>query len=132
MSDPFFSTILHWDREPVWDPLVDLARDCRADDESPSFHPVEFMYMGCVEGESTRLTIHLYKHIDSRRYLNLDESGIAYQYLGGPSQDQGQTISGGFYRRHRSLADALKHAGFWMFDEIGLYRSHAPDTWPGH
>jgi hypothetical protein len=38
------------------------------------------MYMAAVHGQRPRVVIHLYKHIDSCRYLNLDEEGHAYAY----------------------------------------------------
>lgn len=38
----------------------------------------DFMYMGSAR--CIGVTIHLYKHIDTRRYLNLDEDGQAWSY----------------------------------------------------
>ena len=49
--------------EPDWEPL---ERTLLGD----------FMFMGYTDG------IRLYKHSFTRRYLNLDEKGRAYQYLG--------------------------------------------------
>lgn len=48
--------------EPDWEPLKIV------------FGP--FMFMGCSDG------IRMYKHKYTRRYLNLDEQGRAYRYLG--------------------------------------------------
>jgi hypothetical protein len=55
--------------EPIWKPLEDKigAANCEA-----------YMYMGSA---AERAIIHLYKHRDSRRYLNLDESGQCYIYV---------------------------------------------------
>ncbi len=41
--------------------------------------PDEFMWIGRCELADGPL-IHLYKHVDSRRYLNLDYAGFAYRY----------------------------------------------------
>ena len=40
----------------------------------------DFMWMGAAEFEDGR-TVHSYKHVDTRRYLHLDESGHAYRFL---------------------------------------------------
>lgn len=41
--------------------------------------PGAFMYMATVEGPSGT-PVRLFKHFDTRRYLNLDEAGHAYHY----------------------------------------------------
>ena len=40
----------------------------------------EFMWMGAAEFNDGRI-VHSYKHVDTRRYLHLDDSGHANQYL---------------------------------------------------
>jgi hypothetical protein len=51
---------------PVWEPLQAAVGDqCR-----------EFMFMGKIG------TIYLYKHVWTRRYINLDRDGKAYQFTG--------------------------------------------------
>jgi hypothetical protein len=50
---------------PHWAPLEKLC---------PPGLCEQFMYMGLVDG------IYLYKHVDSRRYLNVDVSGATYAY----------------------------------------------------
>lgn len=51
---------------PVWEPLqAAVGSRCR-----------EFMFMGKVG------TVFLYKHIWTRRYINLDMDGKAYQFTG--------------------------------------------------
>lgn len=59
----------------------------------------DFMWMGAAKFADGRI-VHSYKHIDTRRYLHLDESGHAYRYLsraeGGryvPLPDPRQAIS---------------------------------------
>lgn len=60
--------------------LIEQLRQALA----PNWAPIEklcppglceqFMFMGKVDG------IHLYKHVDTRRYLNIDASGATYAY----------------------------------------------------
>ncbi len=54
-----------------WKPLEDAigTRACCA-----------YMFMGRVEQDGT--TIHLYKHRDTRRYLNVDAQGCGWRYDG--------------------------------------------------
>jgi hypothetical protein len=40
----------------------------------------DFMWMGAAKFNDGR-TVHSYKHLDTRRYLHLDDSGHAYRYL---------------------------------------------------
>ena len=66
--------------QPVWEPLQTvIGARCR-----------EFMFMGRV------VTIYLYKHIWTRRYLNLDMDGKAYRFIG----DEYAPVS---------LGEAIKH-----------------------
>jgi hypothetical protein len=100
-----FDTRLHTPDEPDWRPLEAVARLSRATDELPAIEECDFMYMTYVEEPSTALRIHLYKHIETRRYLNLDDGGHAYQYCG--QLDADDVESGGRYRLLPTLADAL-------------------------
>ena len=66
------------DREHDWAPLERFANLA-----TRSGHTVcadDFMWMGAAEFNDGR-TVHSYKHIDTRRYLHLDDSGHAYRYL---------------------------------------------------
>ena len=45
----------------------------------------------------------MFKHVDTRRYLNLDVDGAAYRY------DDGD----GTYVRHETLRDAVDALGLW-------------------
>ena len=49
----------------------------------------DFMWMGAAEFNDGR-TVHSYKHVDTRRYLHLDQSGHAYQYK--PRADGGHYV----------------------------------------
>jgi hypothetical protein len=44
----------------------------------------DFMWMGRCTLASDAI-VHLYKHVDTRRYLNLDAAGHTYRYL--PTED---------------------------------------------
>jgi hypothetical protein len=88
------------------------------------------MFMGTVRDRVSGLAIHLYKHIDTRRYLNLDDAGHAYAYGAGRSMKE-TGVSGGCYSPHRSLADAIEHLDLSMFEtEPGFIRSFPSDGWP--
>lgn len=101
-----FDTRLHTLDEPDWRPLEAVARLSRATDELPSIKTCDFMYMDCV-AELRPGRIHLYKHVETRRYLNLDDGGHAYRYCGPLDDDDIE--SGGRYRLLPTLAEALHH-----------------------
>ena len=111
-----FPTQFDLSGEGVWEPLEAIARLSR---DSPGLRPIhegEFMYMGAVRDERKRVAIHLYKHIDTRRYLNVDDDGHAYAYR-GPASDELDRSSGGRYQRYRALPDAIEHLQLWLFDD---------------
>ena len=86
------------------------------------------MYMAAVRTADGAGTIHLYKHRDTRRYLNLDEAGHAYEYC-PPAEDS--SPDPGHYRVHRSIAEAIEHVELWLFErEPAFFRSFPPDDWP--
>ncbi len=121
---PFIETWFHLPPEADWRPLRAVARLSQSTDALLSFDPDEFMYMGYVESRDEPLRIHLYKHVDTRRYLNLDDAGHAYRYC-GPFDDEydlDDPESGGRYRLHRTLGDALDVA----VGELAWMR-----PWPG-
>jgi len=125
-----FLTRFDIDGEPVWTPLENVARLARRTPELPSFHEAEFMYMGAVHHDRKRLTIHLYKHVDTRKYLNLDDAGHAYAYRYVES-DPHDGMSGGRYRRYGDLVTALEAVDLWLFDEEPhFFRSFPPEEWP--
>jgi hypothetical protein len=112
---PLINTWLRTPDAPHWGPLEAVARLSRSTDALPSIEEADFMYMAYVESRRRRLRIHLYKHIDTRRYLNLDDAGHAYQYWGpvdldvddeDDSDHGGDT--GGVYSVHHTLRDALQ------------------------
>lgn len=88
------------------------------------------MFMGTVRDARQQRAIHLYKHVDTRRYLNLDEDGNAYAYLGRAPDDAGPW-SGGRHGRYRALVDAIAHLDLELFEgDRPLFRSFPPEAWP--
>ena len=121
--------------EPVWEPLAAVSRLVRSTPDLPDFHPGEFMWMACVENRRKRLVIHLYKHYDTRCYLNLDEAGHAYEffYYDDERDDRDRQHDRDFsgrYRLHRTLEFALHRLGLWQFEYGRLERSFPPSEWP--
>jgi hypothetical protein len=135
MSHPYlvgrpFVTRCELPDEPAWEPLAGVARMARLSPDLPAFHEGEFMYMAMVRNARKRLTIHLYKHIDTRCYLNLDDGGHAYAYRGSAPDDVGDELRGR-YQLYRSLVDAIDAVELWLFDdEPPLFRSFPPSKWP--
>lgn len=70
----------------------------------------DFMIMG-KEVRRGRPDVYLYKHRYTRRYINLDQAGHAYRYIGPKTLDSDYT---GRYVRRRSLRDALDHLELWL------------------
>ena len=88
------------------------------------------MFMATVRNARKKLAIHLYKHVDTRCYLNLDDAAHAYSYRGEAS-GAFDASSGGRYQRYRGLADAIAHLRLWLFeDDPPMFRSFPPDAWP--
>ena len=86
------------------------------------------MYMAQVRSDDLGITIHLYKHEDTRRYINLDDSCRAYAFVYTPSIERTET-SGGRYRRLAKLATAVKHLDLNLLETGELYRSYPPSDW---
>lgn len=94
------------DNDPVWwEALRRVAALTRRAADLPTLHPCEFMFMGRVD-RRRRASIWLYKHIWSRRYINLDDAGHAYRYI--PPLDLMSDRPGRYVVR-RGLLDALIH-----------------------
>jgi hypothetical protein len=75
------------DAEPTWEPLERL-RDLVG--HQPGVEPPDverYMYMGAVVDDERTITIHLYKHHLTRRYLNVDDAGHAYVYAGSADDE---------------------------------------------
>jgi hypothetical protein len=86
-----------------WAPLEGFARAV------PEVDPTEWMFMGVCEDDG-HPPLWSYKHIDSRRYLQLDQAGHAWDHIVATiDPDTGDLIT---YRPHaatgyRDVAAAL-------------------------
>lgn len=114
---------------PEWRPLEAISSLVRQRPDLPHFHPGEFMYMAAVQRARADLVVHLYKHRDTRRYLNLDDAGHAYAYVHCECDCQSLDCSGR-YSRHGYLVDALDRLELHLFETVGLFRSFPPQEWP--
>lgn len=105
------------DAAPDWRPLEQVARACRDHPALPDLDPDDFMYMGRIV-HPTQRPIHLYKHVLTRRYLNLDPAGHAWAFTPTPA-------SGALpYRPKRDLASVVA----WV--QGGVTPLPAPTTEP--
>lgn len=77
--------------EPNWVPLERFAE--LATKAGQPLHPGDFMHMGSAG------PVELYKHCDTRRYLNLSPGGTAYRY---DPTDNG-------YHPYDNPVDAIEH-----------------------
>lgn len=110
--------------DPAWfAPLELVARAIAGDDRSRLFdlddvdldeldlHDFMVMYRIRRRG-LPELTA--YKHIYTRRYLHLDDAGVAYRYISTP----GSSTSLGRHVRYRSLRDALIQLRLWELPQL--------------
>lgn len=128
VGNSFPTTFLRGD-EPEWAALETLSMLVRQRRELPHFHPGEFMYMAAVGDARRRRVIHLYKHIDTRRYLNLDGACHAYLHIES-SIGQRPPDGSGRYRQLSNLRDAILRLELHLFETRNLFRSFPPERWP--
>lgn len=96
----------HW-----WAPLVAVAKAVEGKEEYRFFDVADFMMMAVVVRGKKTPSVYLYKHIYTRRYLNLDEGGHAYRYIAPP--DDAPLSNHGRYKRHEDPERALVHLRLW-------------------
>ena len=90
-----------------WAPLEQLARLCRERPDLPELDPDQFMYMGRAIRRGLPPVL-LYKHVWTRRYLNLDHLGHAFSVtsVATPRVDQSDGVLL-ICRPFRDVASAL-------------------------
>lgn len=106
-------------QEPDWEPLERTCELTRLTDDLITIHPSDFMYVArIVTIEPLGLPdVHLYKHVDTRCYLNLDELGRAYRGTSRkPSSRKGRKTWAGWYRPLPDLATAIAYLDLWSRD----------------
>lgn len=117
---------------PSGDPLIDwvpLERFCElaATRGVTGLDADDFMWMGC-RNSSGGVPVQLYKHVDTRRYLNLDATGHAYcwhssddsyqltalaaaiDWLTGPASSSAATVTAGWSARPAGPHDPVVEA----------------------
>lgn len=86
------------------------------------FDPDDFMLMSWCRSDRPK-DVMLFKHIDTRHYLNLDADGAAYRYVPAATDDPDDQ---GTYVRHMTLRDAVDAVGLWelpwMRPELAAHR----------
>lgn len=89
--------------DPSWfRPLHEVSDDIRQ--KFRFFDPDDFMMVGRIE-RNPRPSIVLHKHVLTRRYLNLDDSGQAYRWIMPKDPHHGGS---GRYVKHACLDDAVR------------------------
>ena len=84
------------------------------------FDPDDFMLLSWCRANRPA-HVMLFKHVDTRRYLNLDADGAAHRYV--PPADPGGE---GAYPRYATLREAVDALGLWelpwMRPELAAHR----------
>jgi len=85
----------------AWRPLERLAAQAAARPGLPPVDPDDFLY--CARITRAELPVlHVYRHVLTHRYLNVDEAGVVWRYIGpGPKGEDPR------YAFVEDLADAL-------------------------
>jgi len=109
------------DVEPVWTPLETFADTVARQQDLGTVLPCDFMFMGDVIHRRGH-RIHLYKNRNSRRHLNIDDSGHTYRYRGevDPDAALGDPIVS-WYVPHRDAGPAILHLELWMVSPTPLH-----------
>lgn len=91
-------------------PLQAVARSIAGVRRYRFFDLDDFMIMAQIRRRE-RPDLHLYKHVYTRRYLNLDAAGHAYRYVSPRSFD---SKFKGRYVAHKDPRRALDHLELWL------------------
>ena len=104
-------------------PLHEVERSAAHLPEGKYFDADDFMIMYRVEDKEGAIT--LFKHIDTRHYVNADDQGRVYRYM--PVRDRHPGRRGDYLPT--TLEDALERLGLWELpwfredlveDQLGL------------
>lgn len=91
-------------------PLEGVARSVAGVRRYRFFALDDFMIMAQIRRRE-RPDLHLYKHVYTRRYLNLDAAGHAYRYVSPRTFD---SKFKGRYVAHKDMRRALDHLELWL------------------
>jgi hypothetical protein len=92
---------------PAWTALEQVATRTTKRRDLPTIHPAEFIYMGHLQSREGEPDLHLYKHYDTRRYLNIDEQLRFFAFLFG-EDEKPFFESDVYYRRLRGTREAIE------------------------
>jgi hypothetical protein len=107
-----------------WRPLEQVMHTIAGDPRYEAVDIDDFMLMGGVARRG-RPRIVLYKHVHSRRYLNLDDAGHAYGYVPPRPGASGD----GRYVALEDLRTALERLDLPFIEEaVASFRRQAGDT----
>jgi hypothetical protein len=113
---------------PDWGPLQEIALRALRRLDVASIHPGDFMWMGELESLDGSCPLHLYKHIHTRSYLNIDTDLRMYAYVDdGHDLDKPMSEAVVHYRRLRGIATAIARLDL---DRLGLGSTPGPDDLP--
>src|SRR5262245_9688507 len=103
----------------VWTPLGEVAARTAKRRDVPTIEPAEFMYMGHLRSPDGEPDLHLYKHYNTRRYLNIDDRLRFFAFVVS-DDDKPFFETDVYYRRLRSMREAV--------ERLELQRSDVPDN----
>jgi hypothetical protein len=103
---------------PCWGPLERVAELTIVSPDLPIIDPGHFMYIARLESPG-HPDLNLYKHYYTRHYLNLDDAGHAYAFVGPGRRRKGAPplSDAGLYEPWPDLLTALLHLDLGFLDE---------------
>ena len=100
---------------PDWAPLRRLAQRLTTYPDLPAIRPDDFMWMGELAPLDGGPAMHLYKHVVTRRYLNLDTDLRTYVYVDG-DHNRPFFEATVHFRRLRGITAAIERLQLDQFD----------------
>jgi hypothetical protein len=110
---------------PCWGPLERVAELTIVSPDLPVIDPGHFMYMARLESAG-QPDLNLYKHYYTRYYLNLDDTGHAYAFIGPGRRRKGAPplSDAGLYEPLPDLLTALERLDLGFLDENAWMTDH--------
>jgi len=102
----------------AWAPLEALAVRSAADPALPPVEPDDFLYAARVERAGLP-DLHVYRHMLTGGYLDVDDLGGLWRFVGRSSGADG-------YAQVGTLADALARAGLDRAERVALRTRRGP------
>lgn len=111
--------LTHW-----FGPLEELAAVAAADPTLPTVDPDHFFYAARIERLGFPV-LHAYRHIGSRKFLNVDERGELWRYTGSDK------VGSGRYAPFDTVADALESVELFRGNLLVRHLRSMAETGPG-